>query len=88
MNNGFSGVIYKKQGEDEEKTFEGLHLVYCEKTDILYNIKNENYEDSIVVYKIDETPSEIKLYKNEFLSYRNKIRQKLNDLENESQKPE
>ena len=88
MNNGFSGVIYKKQGEEEEKTFEGLHLVYYEETDKLYNIKNENYEDSIEVYKIDETPPEIKNYKDEFLSYRNKIRQKLNDLENESQKPE
>ena len=89
-NNGFSWVIYKKQDEEEEeeKVFEGLHLVYCEKTDKLYNIKNGTYEDSIAVYNIDETPSEIKLYKDEFLSYRNKIRQKLNDLENESQKPE
>ena len=90
MNNGLYGVIYKKENEEEDNVFEGLHLLYNEKTEKFYNINKEigNDKDKINIYNIDKIPKELVDKKDQFLKYHNTIRQKLNDLENESQKSE
>lgn len=81
INNGLFGVIYENQNKKE--VYDGLHLIYNEKKDQLFEIKRGDLNDDIIVYKIDKCPDEIIEKKKEFLNYY-KMKQKRFNEDNDS----
>ena len=86
VNNGLIGILYKKN--KEENGYNGLKLIFNSDNDTIYEIINDNDEDKIKTYKIENIPEEISEKFNEFMKYHNRIKTKLYSKENEENKNE
>ena len=83
INNGMIGILYKSDGDNVEGEYSGTQLILNEKTDEIYEIKEPSDCNLINKYNAQKPPSNLKSKVEEFLEYRNKIRQKLFDYENQ-----
>ena len=83
INNGMVGILYKSDEDSIEGEFSGIQLILNEKTDEIHEIKEPSDNALINKYNAQKCPSNLKQKFEEFLEYRNKIRQKLFDYENQ-----
>ena len=82
VNNGLAGIIYKNEEDD---SYNGLHLIYNSDTNIIYEIINE---DKIKSYEIEKIPENLKRQCDDFITYHNKTKQKKNEILNNKNKIE
>lgn len=84
INNGMVGILYKSDRDSIEGEFSGIQLILNEKTEEIHEIKEPSDNILINKYNAQKCPSNLKQKFEEFLEYRNKIRQKLFDYENQA----